>query len=470
MIEVGAPGSVGWWFHRLLKRLGDRQDRFDRLDRYYRGDPDLPWGPANVKQTFRAFQSKARINFPELIVDAVRERMKVTGFRTGAEGDDNGDADAWRIWQANSLDADSKLVHRDALSMSLGYVIVGGVDKSIGAPVITPEDPRQVITECDPVQRRKVRAGLKVFSDDASQADLAYLYLPGRVIRAQRVRENREGNNVSFDPGAWDFADQQLLPAAVVPVVEFPNRPKTGSQPMGEFESSIDSIDRINVMVLQRMMIAITQAFRQRAAKGDLPTTDDQGNPIDYGDIFTADPGALWLIPSGVELWESSVGDLTPILESVKADIRDLAATTRTPLHYLFPDAANGSAEGASLMREGLIYKVQDREDDFSESWERVMSLAFLFAGDQQRAQLNDLEAMWMQPDRSSLAEKYDAAVKAVAAEVPWRTRMTEILGFSPQQVARMEAERAADQLFSPVAPVAVEPQQAPNAAPAEVA
>lgn len=52
------------------------------------------------------------------------------------------------------------------------------------------------------------------------------------------------------------------------------------------------------------------------------------------------------------------------------------------------------------------------------------------------------MEVMWMPPDRSSLAERYDAAVKAINAGVPWRTVMTDVLGFSPQQVARMEIER----------------------------
>lgn len=449
MIESSVVGDAGWWFARLMKQLTDRQGRLDRLNRYYCGDPDLPWGPENCKPMFRRFQEKARANWAELIVEAVRERMKVTGFRTGATGDDNGDAEAWRIWQGNSLDADQKLVHRDSLSMSLGYCIIGGVDPEIGVPVITPEDPRQVICESDPVRRRKVRAALKVFADDTAEADLAYLYLPGRVYRAQRRRQNGEQLNV--DPSAWDWADVKSLPAVVVPVVEFPNRPKTGSAPMGEFEGVIDDIDRINVMILQRMTIAVLQAFKQRAVKG-VPIHDDQGRQIDYGDIFAADPGAMWQLPDSAEIWESGQADLTPVLESVKADVRDLAATTRTPMHYLFPDAANGSAEGASLMREGLTFKTQDRIDDLSESWERAMSIAFLFQGDTERASLVDMEAIWQPPERFSLAERYDAASKATAAGVPWRTVMSSVLQFSPQEVQRMEAERAGDALFSTAA------------------
>jgi hypothetical protein len=53
--------------------------------------------------------------------------------------------------------------------------------------------------------------------------------------------------------------------------------------------------------------------------------------------------------------------DLGPVRQAIRDDVQDLAAVTRTPLFYLTPDAANGSAEGASLAREGLVFKTEDR-------------------------------------------------------------------------------------------------------------
>lgn len=454
-IDAQTPTSEGWWLHRLLRQLAARQDRLNRLDRYYRGDPDLPYGPENSATAFRRFQRKARTNWAALIVEATRERMRPTGFRTGVSGDENGDEAAFRIWQANGLDSDSALVHRAKLSMGDAYVIVGGVEPDLGVPLITPEDPRQVITAHDPRRPRKVVAALKTFADDITGDDLAYLYLPGVVHRARRRRSTPGASPVTLGTGlgGWEWEAHDLLPVAAVPVVRFANRPDLSGQSMGEFEDVTDHIDRINVMLLQRLTIAMMQAFRQRAIKG-IPVTDDQGNDVDYSDVFAADPGALWQLPDDAEIWESGQVDLTPILESVKADVRDLAAVTKVPMFYLFPDAANGSAEGASLQREGLVFKVADRIEQTSESWERVMSLAFAFAGDFDRSSLVDLETLWQPPERFSLAERYDAAVKGQAAGVPWRTTMTDVLQFSPQQVARMEAERVTDAFLAPSLPV----------------
>ena len=49
-----------------------------------------------------------------------------------------------------------------------------------------------------------------------------------------------------------------------------------------------------------------------------------------------------------------------------------------------------------------------------------------------------------MPPWLATEAERYDAASKAIAAGVPWRTVMASVLMFGPQAIARMEAERAA--------------------------
>jgi hypothetical protein len=212
----------------------------------------------------------------------------------------------------------------------------------------------------------------------------------------------------------------------------------------GEFETHVDHLDRINTTILQQTVIILMQAFRQRAIKGDLPTHDAAGNPINYEDLFAAGPDALWQLPPDSELWESAAVDLTPVLSTIKDEALRLAAVTFTPMHLFSPDAASGSAEGASLMREGLVFKTEDRLARASIGWRQVMSLAFRFAGDTQRADLTALQPIWTPPERRSLAERADAASK-LAGVMPFRSLMTEVMQFRPDVVDRMEAERASD-------------------------
>lgn len=470
-IDTATANSPGWWLRRLIAELGKRQRRYNRLDDYYRGECDLPEGAENAREAYRRFQRKARTNFAELLVEAVRERMVPVAFRSGDSGNDTIDKLAWRIWQANCLDADAALVHRSSLTMSDAYAIVGGPDEYLGGlPLITPEDPRQVITAQDPMRRRRVVAALKVFTDDVQELDLAYVYLPGYVFRASR-RRAPSNKMFSFNMTGWDWIESdnpQKLPYPVVPVVRFPNRADlSGNVTLGEFETVIDVLDRINHTVLQRLVITALQAFRQRAIKGDLPEKDLDGNPIDYAGIFSADPGALWRLPAGVDLWESSQTDLTSILSGARHDIQDLAAISRTPLFYLTPDAASGSAEGASLAREGLTFKTADRIAQATESWEQTLALALLFSNENITSP-PEIQVKWQAVDLASMAERYDAASKAGPAGLPWRNVMEDVLGFPPQEVDRMAAERTADALlFGP--PIAA-PATAAVTAPAPAA
>jgi hypothetical protein len=454
-IDTTDPQSPGWWLRRLATKLLDssRQDRLQKLDSWYTGDPPLPMGAQNAREAYQMFQRLARSNFAELIVEAVRERMRPVGIRTSADGDETGDEEAWRIWQRAGLGIESAEVHRTSLALGDGYVIVGDVDPVSKVPVITAEDPRQVVTEHDPAQQRRILAALKMFEDDTTGRMAAYLYLPGRVFVARTEQKlgviGGPRPTPTFNAGNYDWDDNhggpdgQAIPSGLLPVFRFRN-----SRGVSEFEPHIDLLGRINHMVLQRMMIATLQAFRQRAIKG-LPLKDTDGNDIDYTGVFSADPGALWQLPETAEMWESGQVDLAGILNSVRADVQYLAAVTRTPLHMLDPGAENQSAEGAALAREGLVFKAEDRIARAGEGWSGVMSAAFRWMGDDSRADLDKLQIMWASPQRYSLTERYSAAAQAKGI-VPTETIWTEVLGYSPDQVARMESQRADEALLAP--------------------
>lgn len=446
MIDISEPGSPGWWVKRLYERLMSRQEHYELLESYLRNENGIPVPRTKaVSQSYQRLMRMAGTNYAEMTVEAVRERMEPTGFRTGAEGDGLGDALAWGIWQANSLDADWGLTARASLGLGLGYMIVGAINKDISAPLITPEDPRQVIVETDPMQRRRVVAGLKAWHDEVAGVDRVFLYLPGFVHKA--VRDHRDDSSSSLESYEWD-GDAVATGISRVPVVPFPNRPDMFGRAQGEFEHHLSVLDRINFTVLSRVEVATLQAYRQRAVKG-VPAKDADGNDINYDDIFANDPGAMWHLPDTADIWESGQVDLGPLRSAARDDVETFALVTRTPIYYLTPDAANGSAEGASLKRESLVFKAKDRIRETSESLEQVMSLSFEYLGDKVRAQRGDMEVLWKSPESFSLAERYDAASKAQAAGVPWRTVMTDILQFSEQQVSRMETERSADLLLS---------------------
>jgi hypothetical protein len=465
-IATDVARSPGWWLKRLFDMLNDRDRRvrLQKLYDYHRGNAPLPAGAENAREAFEAFQRTARSNFAELVVSAMSERMMPTGFRTSADDDSTGDAEVGRLWRRAGMDVVSADVHDWMLALSEAYVIVGNVDAEIGAPLVTCEDPRWMVGEPDPANPRRLLAALKVMHDDADNEDRAYLFLPGQVFVAVRRKTRYDGYarrewdraervfptpGIAFDAKGWDWSEERsgVLEHGRMPVVRFLN--KYGK---GEFELHLDILDRINKQILDRMVIATMQAFRQRAVKG-LPLTypDDHplaGQIIDYGSVFTADPAALWMIPATADMWESGQVDLRPILEAVKADLEQLASVTRTPVHMLTSAGVNQSAEGASLAREGLVFKVEDRLMRTSYPWAQVMSLALIHAGQADRADLATLETIWAPANRLSLAERADAATK-LADLLPKRTLYIKVLGMSPAEADRTMTEVTEEQLLN---------------------
>ncbi|MCH9835716.1 phage portal protein [bacterium] len=433
----------------LLKKLRGRQAHYGLMERYYDGDAPLPESAEGQSRAYRRFQRKARLNLAQLSVAAVRERMVIGGFRTGAEDDENGDREARRLWKANHLDYLSADLHSLFLRFGSAYAIVGYPD---GAefPVVTVEDPRQVCAYTDPAMPNKVVEAIKVYQ--AGDYSYIYCYRPELI---QVFVKDAETN--MFEPDHYQLLSEMENTLGEVPVVKF-----TNADERGEYEPYTDIIDRANHMILQRLIIATTQAFRQRVLKGDFPTHDQDGNEIDYNGIFESSAGSLWMIPEGADVEELAQAEISGILQAVRADIQDFAAVTRTPMHYFAPEGVNGSAEGAQLAREGLVFKTEDRIARASAGWSKVMSLVFMWLGDDTRAALLDLEPLWKPAERYSLAERADANTKF--ADVPFRSRMSLIAQFSPAEIEEMESEKASESLVARAIFTGEEQAQTPQA------
>lgn len=439
--------SPAWWLLRLGKKLSEDQERFDKLEAYWRGTPPVPHGNRRMREAYKRLQKMARTNFGGLVAETVLERMKVTGFRAGADSTDEADKQAWDWWQANSLDADSGLVHRAAVIFSRSYVIVG---EDEGNPLVTAEDPRQVIHESAPENRRKVLAAMKTWWDDTEGHYYSVVFTPDKIYYYRtddRIKKETPVSQLWVD-SAWVTDTVSVKggvasnPFGEVPVVPFVNRPDLAGEGLGEFEDVLDVLDRINTVILDRLVISAMQAYRQRWAKG-VDLTDENGNPQT---VF--DPGAdlLWAVGSdNAQFGEFNPTDLTPLVKAIESDVQYLSSITRTPPHYLLAGIVNASGDALSVAETGLVSKLLERETEFGESWERVYRLV----GEQQGRTIDaDCEVLWKDPQFRTLAELASASVQLKAADVPWRTRM-RFLDMSPAEIDRMDAERAHDAMIA---------------------
>ncbi|MGW4719783.1 phage portal protein [Nocardia sp. NPDC004260] len=456
-------GSPAWWFDRLMCKFdarvppgwsppgsahmdpSDRDSRRDRLERlwaYNIGRAPLPQVAAEYSEVFQAVMRKGRSNYAGMCISAVSNRMALTSVSTGVDNV-GGDDLANEIAEVSNLDAEMQDLFSYLFAMSESYgMVVAPKPGSKTAPMIKALDPRSCIGDPNPENPQVLRAALVTSYDDMFGEERATLFLPGKAYRARRQLNPLGG--VSFAKWEWVGEPEDIEGIddfGGIPVVRIDN--KDG---LGEFEPHLDLLDRINDTTLQRIVLAWYQSFRQRAVKGRLEGDDDEPMTLEeFRQVFTADPGALWQVPEGVDFWESQPTDMTSIINAKRDDVKEFMAVTSTPMYLASSDSVNQSAEGASLVREGINHKVKDRRARVAPKIKLLFRMAFAFAGQAERGAKIKLE--WGALENNSLADKGSATAQTTGV-LSKRRQLVDIWGYTPQEAEEIILELAAEQLL----------------------
>ena len=442
------------WLTPLEKRLSARLPRIERYEAYYDGHHRLAFATSKFRETFGSLFRAFADNWCDLVVDASVERLRVEGFRFGE--DEQGDADAWELWQRNGLDADSKLAHVEAVKCEESYLIVGPGEEH---PLITVEHPSQVIVMNRPDAPRVRAAALKKWIDDDEHA-MATVYLPREL---HKYRSNKPVNDEKRI--VWNHRESVPNPLGVVPVVPLRNNPTLLGGGQSDIAKVIPLQDAVNKLVTDMIVASEFQAFRQRWATGiEIPTDPDTGQQLDR-EKFLSSVSRMWTTgDEGVKFGEFAASDPSPYVKAIEMLIQHIAAQTRTPPHYLLGQSgAFPSGESLKATETGLVAKVRAKQVDFGEGYEEAMRLAFLLKGDTTKGRAYAAETLWKNPESRTEAETMDAAVKMKSLAVPYPD-IWAYMGHTPQQIARFKKElprirAAAGESDDPSATDEVDPQ-----------
>ncbi|MFE4857374.1 phage portal protein [Streptomyces sp. NPDC056670] len=409
---MGADDAVST-ARRLLRLREAEQVRLERIANYMSGKHSSVYVPRGARAEYRWLIERAKVAILPLIVTVVAQNLYVDGYRP-AGSDDN--AEPWKVWQANRMDARQHGVHRAALTYGASYVVVM---PGSPVPVITPFSPRRLTAlYADPVndewpvlavedrlentakgQRRVVR----VYDDQArytltAAADGSALQLDG----PDAIQEHKLG---------------------VCPVVRFINSDDLdGDGVIGEVEPLIDSQDQLNMTTFNLLMAQQYAAFRQRWVTGMAPPIDDAGNPIEP---FRSRVDGLFVAEDAdTKFGEFQATDLKGYLDSREATIRHIATLSQVPPYHLLGHMVNLSAEALAAARDGLDRKTGERQALFGEAWEQTLRLAALAGGDSISWQDTAAQVVWRDTSARSLAQTVDALGKLVT-----------MLGVPPQEL-----------------------------------
>jgi hypothetical protein len=448
---------------RLERALEARRPDLQRFEAFYIGNHPLQFATTKFRETFGNQFGAFADNWCQLVVDATVERLKVEGIRFGSHGPD-ADKDAWKIWQANGLDADSNLAHLEAVKCGESYLLVAPPAEDGGEPVITVEHPAHVIVAHAPANHRNRLAALKKWLADDGYAR-ATVYLPDGLHKFRSVEKYAVGRQIQ-----WRRADEGFVanPLGVVPMIPLRNNPSLMRGGQSDLQPAIPIQTAIDKIVTDMIVASEFAAFRQRYATGLEVPVDENGNPLPS---FLSSVSRMWTVEaSDVKFGEFEASDLTNYVKAVEMLVQHLAAQTRTPPHYLLGQSGNfPSGESLKATETGLVAKVQRKQVDFGEAYEDAMRLAFRLKGDSTRGKAIDAEVIWRDPESRSWGELVDGLLKLQALGVPNEVLWSRA-GFTPQEIDRMRgiwAERQASMPAMP--PMPPETPQTANGTPSVV-
>lgn len=447
LYDASIPGSDDWWLVRLGEKLGDGLPRMHKLTSYRDGDALLPidGAGAGTRESYMRFVRRARLHVVETIRNARTDRQRVIGFRTGAEGDENGDLAAWRLWTLNRMKVQQRQFFNDTADFGRAYLLTAA---SPDGPLWTVRNEWNTVTEQNALRPWLTQAGVTYGFDQVYQVETLTLFGPGyyrRAVRPSRFATLPQDGTTWSAGNGWEWREDRQATGVPDSLLQ-QSRTVDG---FGVYEKHLDTIDRINEITLNALTIIVTEAFRQRGIKGKLPQFYPEGHPqageeIDYDELFKAGPAALWMLGDAAEIWESAVTDVTPIYNARRDEIKVLSSLTNTPQDIFDGDSQNQSAMGAQISREPLYHAVSGMNDQAEVAITQAMATSFLMTGDVQRASITDLETMWAKINPATLSEKAEAVSK-MGGKPPQRWIDTEVLEMTPAQQRQAETDRMSD-------------------------
>ncbi|WP_254407633.1 phage portal protein [Streptomyces sp. GMY02] len=432
-----------------LSRTHDRElGELQKLNDHFEGEQELSYMHPELLKEIGDQIRQVVINWPELVVEAIEERLDVEGFRYADT--DSADDTLWRIWQANGMDEKSQQAHTDALVMKRSFLVVGTNAKAADTPLVTAESPLQMYADFDPATR-EIRAALKRYNEidpltSATRDRYATLYRPNATVHFK-----------SAGPGTWTVIDRDDHGLGEPLVAVLPNRGRLlipGGK--SELKSVLPVSDAACKIATDMMVGAEFHALPRRAAFGfdEEDFVDVNGKQLSVWSRLT---GRIWSTSKtrkedGADVLQFPAADLKNFHETIELLARITSSLAALPPNYMGLVADDAASADAIRSRETrLIKRCERRQKPFGGGYERMNRLIMRLLEGDWDPRLLRLETMWRDPATPTFAQKADATVKLVTAEIIPREQAREDLGYTAGQRARMREmdQRALDRAMA---------------------
>ena len=373
----------------------------ERLGKYYEGSQLLEHIGLAVPPELRKFETV--INWSRVAVDSVEQRLRVKDFILPGENVSSGVLR--EHWDANNLDSESALLHKDTLIYGRGFVCVGSNAEDKDHPLITVESPREMTAVVDP-RTRRISSALRVYGGTKEDPTPKYatLYEANSTVWLEKQQ------------GSWVETERDDHNLGRVPIVMFLNRRRTGDWlGVSEMKDVIPLVDSAARAVTNLQIALETHAVPQKwvlgMSKGDF--VDADGAPIPAWQSYYS---AIWANQNkDASVGQFSASDLKNFHDTINHYGQMVSSVTGLPTRYLGQTSVNPAAEGAIRADESrLVLNAEGKASNWGDGWAWVQGIAERFrSGAWPMA--NQIKTEWYDAGTPTFAQKADALTKLYA-------------------------------------------------------
>lgn len=375
---------------------------------------------------------KLGVNYPRLAVEALAERLTLSGLETREQ------FDVWAEFVAANGPELAELVHVDRLLYGSAYVTVWATED--GTPTLTGDSPVSMTHGSDPATGETLWAARRYAV--AENDHRVVLYRPDTITT---YRATYTGATVhGYRP--HETADN---PLGVVPVTPFIRRaslsdPLTGASIVDDLTDLTDAVSKV---LADAMVSSEFYARPRRWATGLEIEEDEDGNAIDpFGE------GRFLQSESP----ETKFGQLDAARLDGYADMlatltQSVGALSGLPPHYLgLHGDQPASADGIRAAEAQLTARARAEQRRVSSEWARVAWLldAVALGVEPDDAELRRIRVSWESPETSTPAMSADAAAKLRGIGVPLEHVLTDTLGVAPDVAADLARSARLEQVL----------------------
>lgn len=468
---------------RGYEQIAARRALVSKTEAYYRGKQSLKYASEKWSEYNAARYKDFCDNWCAPVANSPNERLRVDGFRLD---DDPATSDAekglWRDWQANDMEAQSSQGFLSSIIAGRSYVLVWGTADD--EPVSTWERADQATIVYDPGTGRAL-ASVKTWHDESTEyattvtdTEVYKWQRPwlglnagqdnAMPLRAEAFFRTAGGLMVPIGDKA-DWRPRETAgetwplpnPLGVQPMVEMPNRPLLGSEPMSDISGTMAMQDAINLLWAYLFAAADFASMPARVVMGQdppkIPILDESGQKVGEKAVDLkklAQDRILWLTGENSKIGQWDAAKLDVFTNVIETAVTHVAAQTRTPPHYLVlgKGLVNVNAEGMKTAETGLVMKVKEMQLFLTPPTRGIFSRYALVRNNSALAgQCRFGTVQWKDAENHSEAQMVDALVKlqAIGFPFPW---LAERYGLSQTELDRVMQMRETELATDPLA------------------